>query len=272
MSVLRISILGPLTVSDGDRAIHLSGTKKRTLLAWLALNHRRPVSVEALMASLWDDVPPPTAKAKVHTHVCELRKVLSTASRVSTPGWPLLTRQGGYQLSEDVVLDNEQFEADSSKARQASRLGEHMRALELFARALATWRGPALADATSSAAQAAACALNEERLLSIEGKAESEIQLGWYDEVVAELSPMLAANPLRERLRGELMLALYRRGARSEALAVYREGHRTIINDLGMPPIPQLHRLQQYMLRDDSALWTRSPSDLLSMATLPSTD
>jgi DNA-binding SARP family transcriptional activator len=177
----------------------------------------------------------------------------------------VLTCLGGYQLSGDVDLDSRRFEGNASEARQAGRLGDHARASGLFARALEIWRGPALADVISYPIQAAANALNEARLLAVEGKAEADIQLGWYDDVVAELSLVSAANPLRERLRGELMLALYRRGARNEALAVYRDGHQAMTSELGLPPSPALRRLQQLVLRDDPALWTRSPNDLLSM-------
>jgi DNA-binding SARP family transcriptional activator len=262
---LRISLLGPFEVSDGNRSVRLSGMKRRALLCWLALNPRTCVSVDALIAALWGDASPSTARAKVHTYVSELRKALGEVGQGHVPGWPVLTRLGGYQLSDDVDLDSRHFQDNAREARRASRLGDHARASRLFTRALEIWRGPALADVMSFPIQAAANALNEERLLAIEGKAEADIHLGWYDDVVAELSPLSAGNPLRERLRGELMLAMYRRGARNEALTVYRDGHQAMASELGLPPSPQLRRLQQLMIRDDTALWTRSPNDLLSM-------
>jgi DNA-binding SARP family transcriptional activator len=262
---LCISLLGPLEVRDGDRLVRLTGMKQRALLCSLALNPRAPVPIGALMSVLWGDAPPSTARAKIHTHVFELRKALCQGGPGRVPGWPVQTWRGGYQLSDHVGLDNIEFEAETGRARHAVRLGDHAQASALFARALAMWRGPALADVTCDAMQAAADALNEERLLAIEGKAEADIHLGWCDEVVAGLSPVLAANPLRERLRGELMLALYRRGARNEALALYRGGYRAMTRALGLPPSPQLYRLQQLIFRDDPALWIRSPDDLLSM-------
>jgi DNA-binding SARP family transcriptional activator len=266
---LRVSLLGPLEVRDGDRLVRLAGMKPRALLCWLALNPGMLVSVGALIAALWGETAPPTARAKVHMHVCQLRKALRDGGHNRDPGWPVLTWRGGYQLSIDVDLDSRQFESCASEARRASRLGDHARASELFARALGVWRGPALADVTTDAVQAAAGALNEARLLAIEGKAEADIHLGWYDEVVAELSAVSAAYPLRERLRGELMLALYRRGARNEALAVYRDGHQAMTRELGLPPGPQLRRLEQLMFRDDPLLRTRSPGDLLSVEAMP---
>jgi DNA-binding SARP family transcriptional activator len=267
METLRISLLGPFEVRDGNRLVRLTGMKQRALLCWLALNPRTSVSVDALIAALWGDASPSTARAKVHTYVSELRKALREVGQGHAPGWPVLTFMGGYQLSDDVDLDSRRFQGNASEARQAGRLGDHARASRLFARALEIWRGPALADMVSFPIQAAANALNEERLLAIEGKAEADIHLGWYDDVVAELSPLSAANPLRERLRGELMVALYRRGARNEALTVYRDGHQAMASELGLPPSPQLRRLQQLMIRDDPALWNRSPNDLLSMET-----
>lgn len=264
-ATLRISLLGPLEVRDGAQLVRLAGMKQRALLCSLALNPRTSVSIGALIAVLWGDAAPPTARAKVHIHVSELRKALRDGGQGRHPGWPVRTGQGGYQLSDDVDLDTCEFEASASRARHAGRLGDHAQASGLFARALEVWRGPALADVTSYAIQAAANALNEARLLAIEGKAEADIHLGWHDEVVAELSPVLAANLLRERLRGELMLALYRRGARNEALAVYRDGHQAMTRELGLPPGLQLRRLQQLIIRDDPALRIRSPNDLLSM-------
>lgn len=265
VGTLRINLLGPLEVHNGNQFVRLHGMKQRTLLCWLALNPRASVSVGALTTALWGDSSPSTATAKIHTYVSELRKALRGVGEANARGWPVLTCQGGYQLCGDVDLDSRQFVGNASEARHAARVGEHARASGLFARALETWRGPALADVTSYVIQAAANALNEERLLAVEGKAEADIHLGWYDEVVAELSPISAANPLRERLRGELMVALYRRGARNEALGVYREGRRVITCELGLPPSPQLRRLQQLILGDDPALWTWTPTDLLSL-------
>lgn len=266
---MRIHVLGPLEVRNGDRVVTLAGMKQRVFLSSLALNPRAPVPVSVLIDMLWGGSPPPTARAKVHAHVSELRKMLGSDRAGEHPGWPVLTCQGGYQLSGDVDLDSWEFEINASRARQAARLGQYAQASGLFARAMAMWRGPALADVDSDAIQAAANALNEKHLLAIEGKAEADLQLGWYDEVVAELAAVAAANPLRERLRGGLMLALYRRGCRNEALAVYRAGHQAMTRDLGLPPGPQLRRLQQLVYRDDPALWTQSPGDLLTMGTTP---
>lgn len=262
---VRINVLGPLEVRNGDRIVALSGMKQRVFLSSLALNPRSAMPVGALIDALWGTAPPATARAKVHTHVSGLRKTLGDG-RSAEPGWPVITCQGGYQLSAGIEVDSWEFEINAGRARQACRLGQYSQASASFARAIAMWRGPALADVESGAIQAAAGALNEKRLLAIEGKAEADLHLGWYDEVVAELAPVAAANPLRERLRGALMLALYRRGCRNEALAVYRDGHQAISRELGLPPGPQLRRLQQLVYRDDPALWTQPPDDLLTMA------
>jgi DNA-binding SARP family transcriptional activator len=266
---VRIGVLGPLEVRHGDRVVKLAGMKQRVLLSSLALNPRTAVPVSVLIETLWGGAPPLTARAKIHAYVSELRKTLGSDRDGRHPGWPLVTCQGGYQLSGDVELDSLEFEVNASQARQACRLAQYADASGLFARAMAMWRGPALSDVESDTLQAAANALNETRLLAIEGKAEADLQLGWYDEVAAELIPVAAANPLRERLRGELMLALYRRGCRNEALAVYRDSHQAMTRELGLPPGPQLRRLQQFVYRDNPALWTQSPGDLLAMSATP---
>jgi DNA-binding SARP family transcriptional activator len=264
---VRINVLGPLEVRHGNVVIPLAGMKQRVFLSSLALNPRAAVPASVLIDALWGAAPPQTARTKVHTHVCELRKTLGAYRDDQPEGWPVVTGRGGYQLSGDIELDSWEFEDNASRARQASRLGQYAQASDSFARAMAMWRSPALSDVESDAIQVAASALNEGRLLAIEGKAEADLQLGWFDQVVADLVQVAAANPLRERLRGQLMLALYRRGCRNEALAVYRDGHRAISRELGLPPGPQLRRLQQFMYRDDPALWTQSSGSLLTMGT-----
>jgi DNA-binding SARP family transcriptional activator len=267
---LRINVLGPFEVRSEDRVVALAGMKQRVLLSSLALSSRTAVPIGVLINMLWGEAPPATARAKVHAHVSEIRKALGGSHDGQHPGgWPVVTCQGGYQLSGDVDLDSSEFEIGARRARQALRLGQYAQGSGLFARALAMWRGPALADVESDAIQATAKALNEGRMLVIEGKAEADLQLGWYDEVVAELGLVAAANPLRERLRAELMLALYRRGSRNEALAAYRDAHQAMTRQLGLPPGPQLRRLQQFVYRDDPELWTQSPGDLLTMGATP---
>jgi len=263
---LRINVLGPLEVRSGDRVVALAGMKQRVFLSSLALNPRAAVPMGVLIEMLWGEAPPTTARAKVHAHVSELRKVLGDDLGSQRPGgWPVTTCQGGYQLSGDVDLDRWEFEMTARRARQALRLAQYAQASPLFARALAMWRGPAFADVESDGIQVVAKALNEERMLVIEGKAEADLQLGWYDEVVVELTPVVAANPLRERLRAELMLALYRRGSRNEALGAYHDGHQAVTRQLGLRPGPQLRRLQQFVYRDDPELWTQSLGGLLTL-------
>ena len=267
---LRINVLGPLEVRSEGRVVALAGMKQRVLLSSLALSSRTAVPIGVLIDMLWGEAPPASARAKVHGHVSEIRKALGGTHDGRRPGgWPIVTRQSGYQLSGDIDLDSWEFETSARRARQALRLDQYAQGAGLFAHALAMWRGPALADVESDAIQAAAKPLNEERMLVIEGKAEADLQLGWYDEVVADLGPVVAANPLRERLRAELMLALYRRGSRNEALAAYHDAHQAMTHQLGLPPGPQLRRLQQFVYRDDPELWTQSPGDLLTVGATP---
>ena len=230
---MRINVLGPFEVRSEDRVVALAGMKQRVLLSSLALSSRTAVPIGVLINMLWGETPPATARAKVHAHVSEIRKALGGSHDGQHPGgWPVVTCQGGYQLSGDVDLDSWEFEISARRARQALRLGQYAQGSELFARALAMWRGPALADVESDAIQAAAKALNEERMLVIEGKAEADLQLGWYDEVVAELGQVAAANPLRERLRGASELTFRLETGRTHQIRVHLAalGH-PIVND-----------------------------------------
>jgi len=155
---------------------------------------------------------------------------------------------------ECVQLDLAEFDRLTAEGRRALAAGEPGPAGELFADALALWRGPAFADAVSPALRSAAGPLAERRVLTVEAKAEADLALGHPEVVVAELSAWLAEMPLRELLRGQLMLALYRLACRADALNVYRAGHRIMIAEVGLEPGPQLRSLHQRLLADDPAL------------------
>jgi DNA-binding SARP family transcriptional activator len=168
---------------------------------------------------------------------------------------PLLTTGSGYALCRECVqLDLAEFDTLTAKGRRALGAGEPGPASELFADALALWRGPAFADAVSPSLREAAGPLEERRVLTVEAKAEADLALGRPEVVAAELSAWLVAMPLRELLRGQLMLALYRLGCRADALNIYRAGHRIMIAEVGLEPGPQLRSLHQRLLVDDPTL------------------
>jgi DNA-binding SARP family transcriptional activator len=250
---VQIKVLGPMEVSRDGRVIRLSGRGQRTLLAALALEHGRVVMVDRLIDILWDAAPPASARTRIHAHISAMRQIVGQATQRGTG--PLLTAASGYALSSDGVhTDLASFSTLAADGRAASQSGRPAVASELFAAALALWRGPALADVTAPAIRAAARPLDESRLLTVEGKAEADLAIGRCDMVVAELSAWVPAQPLRERLRALLMTAFYRLGCRSDALSLYREGRQIMIAELGIEPSPQLRDLHQRILVDDYTL------------------
>jgi DNA-binding SARP family transcriptional activator len=250
---VRIEVLGPIKVTADGRAVQLAGQRQRALVAALTLELGNVVSVERLVDTLWDTDPPATARVKVQAHVCALRQAIG--QDIGAADGPLVTRPPGYVLSrERVGLDLAEFDVLTAEAKQASESREPRVASELFGAALAMWRGPAFADVRSPLIRSAAASLEDRRLLACEAKAEADLALGRSDRVAAELPQWLAAHPFRERMRGMLMLALYRLGCRADALTVYRDGHRLMVAELGLEPGPPLRALHQHILADDPLL------------------
>jgi len=250
---VQVRVLGSIEVTRDGQAIRLAGQGQRAVLGALALEPGRPVSVERLAEAIWQLSPPATSRTKIQAHVCALRRALGQPARGGCG--PLLTTGSGYALCNQCVqLDLAEFDRLTAKGRRALAAGEPGPAAELFAGALALWRGPAFADAVSPALRSAAGPLAERRVLTVEAKAEADLALGCPEVVVAELSAWLVEMPLRELLRGQLMLALYRLGCRADALSIYRTGHRIMIAEVGLEPGPQLRSLHQRLLADDPAL------------------
>jgi DNA-binding SARP family transcriptional activator len=251
-SLLRVSVLGPIELVVAGGPVRPAGQKQRALLAALLLEHGKAVSVDRLVDTLWGADPPPTARAKVHTHVSGLRQALRRCG--GDEEW-ILTRPPGYLLrTDDVGSDLAEFDGLTAAGRAAAASGDKAAAAEQYARALALWRGPAFADVTSPVIQAAAAGLDERRVLTIEARAQANLDVGRCDVAIADLSTALTAYPLRERLRGFTMLALYRLGCRADALRLYRDGYKLLADELGLEPGPQLRHLHQRILTGDPAL------------------
>jgi DNA-binding SARP family transcriptional activator len=270
--LLQVKVLGSIEVINDHHPVRLAGQGQRAVLGTLALDFGRVVSVGRLAQAIWQNAPPASARTKIQAHVSALRQAVGQAARGGCG--PLLTVGSGYALCSDSVrLDLAEFDALAGMGREALALGEPGPASGLFAEALAIWRGPAFADAVSPLLRAAAGPLEERRVLTVEAKAEADLTLGRPEVVIAELSAWLVAMPLRELLRGQVMLALYRLGCRADALSVYREGHRTMIAEVGLEPGPQLRSLHQRLLADDPALLrpggARSPGLPWATETLP---
>jgi DNA-binding SARP family transcriptional activator len=245
-------ILGPLEVADQDREVLLGGGRQRSLLALLLLHANEVVSSERLIDELWGDAPPPTAGKTVQVYVSQLRKALHDGN----PDGPLLTRGRGYVLTvEPGDLDLERFEQALAEGRAALEHDAPERAAETLRDGLALWRGPPLADFEYEPfAQAEIARLEQLRLAATEERIEADLALGRHADVVPELESLVAQHPLREGLRRQLMLALYRSNRQADALEVYRAGRRRLVDELGIEPSAALRELHDAILAQDPAL------------------
>jgi DNA-binding SARP family transcriptional activator len=246
-------LLGPLEVSDHERSVPIGGGKRRSLLALLLLHANEVVSAERLIDELWGERPPATSAKSVQVYVSQLRREL----RGQSPNGELLvTRSNGYllRLGRDD-LDVQRFERTLAEGERALAAGEARRASEKLGEALALWRGPPLADFTYEPfAQQEIARLDELRLAALEQRIEAELALGRHAQVVGDLEGLVREHPLREGLRGFLMLALYRCGRQAEALEVYRAGARLLRDELGLEPGPVLRDLEAKVLAHSAEL------------------
>lgn len=260
-------ILGPLEVVHEARPVRLPRGRGRSLLALLVLHAGEVVSAEWLVDELWGPTPPATANKGLHNLVSDLRRRLQAGDASERAGM-LATSGTGY------VLRIGPGQVDAHRFRQlvadAEEMPPEQRAARLRA-ALELWRGPPLADFVYEPfAQAEIAALDELHLTAVEERVEADLALGRHAQLVGELDKLIAAHPYRERLRGQLMLALYRGGRQAEALARYREGREALIDDLGVEPGPALAQLHQATLRQDASL--ELPQDAAAARTMPTVE
>jgi len=241
---MQFRVLGALEVFDHDRPLDLGAIKQRSLLALLLLNANEVVSTDRLIAELWGDSPPTTVAKSVQVYVSRLRKEI--------PGDRLVTRPPGYVLRVGPAeLDLEVFE----RLRREARGLPPGAAAETLRDALALWRGPPLGDlAYEPFAQAEIARLEELRLAALEERIDADLADGRHADLVGELRARVAEQPLRERLRAQLMLALYRSGRQAEALDAYQHARRELLDDLGLEPCAALKRLERAILEQDPAL------------------
>jgi DNA-binding SARP family transcriptional activator len=253
---VEFQILGPLEVRDGNRVLPVGGGQRRALLALLLLSVNETVSRDRLMYHLWGEHPPSTAAKALQGHVSALRKLLEPDRAPGTGGRVLVTRGGGYELRlEDERLDLERFERLRNEGRRALAEGDPVRAASRLREALALWRGPPLADfAYEPFAQTEIARLEELRLTTLEDRLEADLASNAHGELVGELEALVREHPLRERLRGQLMLALYRAGRQAEALDVYQASRQALVEELGIEPGRRLRELHQAILRQEPGL------------------
>jgi DNA-binding SARP family transcriptional activator len=235
-------ILGPLEAWEGGAPVALGGAKQRALLAVLLLYANEVVPTERLIDLLWEEPPAKPTKA-VQVYASRLRRALGATMPTSRPrGYTMQVSPEQLDLARFRLLREEARRDPTSTAQK-------------LAQALALWRGPALAEfAGEPFAQVERLRLEEERLEALEERIEAELALGRHAVLIGELEALVAAYPLRERLRGQLMLALYRCGRQAEALAAYREARRRLVEELGIEPGRVLQELERAILRQDAAL------------------
>jgi predicted ATPase/DNA-binding SARP family transcriptional activator len=253
---LEFRILGPLEVCAGGESLSLGGAKQRATLAVLLVHANEPVSTDRLVDALWGSRPPGTAKTALQGYITGLRRSLEPGRKKRGAAEVLVTTPAGYVLRVgDGALDRDRFEALTANGREALADDKPAEAAALCRSALGLWRGPALADFAYEAwAQSESERLQELRLRCLEERLEAELRLGHDSELIPELEALAAEHPLREGPRAQLMLALYRAGRQAEALGVYQQTRRTLVEELGIDPSPELRELEAAILRQDEDL------------------
>ncbi|MFD9893186.1 BTAD domain-containing putative transcriptional regulator [Amycolatopsis sp. NPDC059027] len=242
-STARFRLLGPVQLVVGERTVPIGGPGVRGLLALLALNVNKVVALDEIIDALWDHDPPATARTIVHGNVSHLRRVLRNVQ--GEDGARILTSPPGYLLKVDPMR------IDVHHARSLLGRAAHARpeaAAALLAEALALWRGPALSGVPDSLR---APELEDLRLAVHGARVDADLDLGRHAELIAELSPIVRANPLAERTAGQLMRALYYAGRRGDALELYRTVSRAIMDSLGVEPEAKLRWVHERILNDD---------------------
>jgi predicted ATPase/DNA-binding SARP family transcriptional activator len=244
----QFGLLGPLTVAIDGEPVALGGQKRRALLAALLLDANRVVSRDRLIDALWGEEPPDTANNTIQVYISQLRKLL--------PDGALETAAPGYRLAvEPDTVDLFEFVRLSEEGRTALATGDAASGAEALRASLALWRGPPLADlAWEPFAHAEIGRLEELRLAALEDRIDADLILGRHGQLVGELERLVSEHPLRERLRAQLMLSLYRAGRQADALAVYQRARRTLVDELGIEPGEPLRRLERAILAHDPSL------------------
>ena len=238
---MEFRILGPLEVVDEGRTVVLQRGKQLALLAYLLLHPNELVSADRLIDALWGEGPPPTAAKILQNSVSQLRRALGEDR--------LVTQPPGYRFRL------EQGELDLHRFEQLAQEGRTKRDARVLRDALAIWRGEPFANLRDeSFAQHAARQLEEARLSVLEDRIDADLAAGRDAVLVPELEQLIAREPLRERLYGQLMLALYRDGRQADALETYQRARKVLSQEVGLQPSTQLQELERRMLNQDPAL------------------
>jgi DNA-binding SARP family transcriptional activator len=251
MAPMEFCLLGPLVVRSGGTVVPVQRGNQRAILAALLLNANRIVSTEAITETLWGAYPPPSAAVTLRNYVRRLRQALGDAERTRITAQPR-----GYRISVDPgELDLSRFLALLESARVAARNGAWDQAASRARAALTLWRDEPLADVESTAlTRREIPRLAEVRLQALEIRIDADLHLGRHADIIPELADLASAHPLHEHLHAQLMLALYRSGRPSEALAAFRRARVCLVEELGTEPGAELCKLHQRILTADHAL------------------
>ena len=249
----RFRLLGPLEVAVDSVPVALGGQKQRAILATMLLEPNRIVSGDRLIDAVWGEIPPETARNTIQVYISQLRKRL--------PAGALETVPPGYRLAVDpATIDLFEFVRLCDEGRSALASGDAALAAETLRAALALWRGAALADLVSVPfAQTEILRLEELRAAASEDRIDADLALGRHVELIPELESLSGEYPLRERLRAQLMLALYRSGRQADALTAYQRARATLVEALGIEPGDALRRLERAILSHDPSLELAAP-------------
>ena len=268
---MEVRLLGPLEVAGNGSELKLGGKKPSSVLALLALAEGRPVSPDALAEALWGARPPATPANTLQVYVSGLRKALKPLAAHDET----IVREGaGYRLAlPPSAFDHLRF-AELAKEGTSLLHEDAVRSRSVLSAARALWRGPARADIVYEVwAQSEAARLEELRLSCLDARIEADLACGLASGLVPELEALVAEHPLREKLQGQLMLALYRSGRQAEALNVYQRTRDRLLDELGLDPSPELQDLNRLILNQDATLAapTRSSENLAASPPTPRT-
>jgi DNA-binding SARP family transcriptional activator len=251
---IEINVLGPLEVNVGGVSIVPTASKPSQLLAIMALNAGRAVTVSTLTNELWGSHPPRSEVATLHTYILKLRRNLDIALSRSRVGMSakdiLITRRAGYLLAvEPAAVDAIRYEQLSAAGRQAVNDGDHELVSRTLAEALRLWRGPALADLSIGPQLAIeAMRLDENRLGDLHLRIEADLRLGRHHQLLGELATLCVRHPMLENFCMQNMIALYRCGRQSQALTAYRRLRGEMVEHLGVEPSPRVRQLHHAIL------------------------
>jgi DNA-binding SARP family transcriptional activator/tetratricopeptide (TPR) repeat protein len=253
--VLRVGVLGPVAVWNGHDELRVGQPRQQAVLGILAMRANRVISRGELVDAVWGQDPPASAEGGIYTYVAGLRRIIEPTRSARGPGRVLVSSGAGYVLhlvpgQPDAVA----FEQQVARARQLRKNGDPVGAVDALENALGLWRGVAFAGVPGPFAETERVRLGELRSGAAEERADVLLALGRHEEVVPDLTALVADHPLRERMRGLLMIALYRSGRPAEALRVFEDGRRVLAEELGIDPGTDLSRIHRQVLTSDSGL------------------